>query len=206
MAERYADYSIMPRETHPAFSLQDRYASEIVSVCEYLCSLNIREATWNSGPWVDKFLRFAGMSEAAPWCTSVACWVLQEAATRAGATDDTCPDYPSGAKLARWALKHPGQCVIIRDAIDLQAGDVVIMGSTPAKARAIRRGRLRSGHTYIAGGMALGPEGRHPTFEGNTNAEGAREGDTFRRRVRAWTDPRVALAIRFLAIEPKGVA
>lgn len=208
MADRYIPFEQLATEVPPPPSpemLADQYASRIMEVCEHLCTLDIRETSWNSSPWIDTFLAHAGIRDPAPWCTSAACWVLQEAARRMGARDDTCPDLPSGAKLAQWALDHPDLCTIIWTARDLQAGDVVIRGATVAKTARIRRGSLASGHTYIAASIADGPHGMHRSFEGNTNEAGSREGDTFCARHRAWDDPLRAFAIRFKAIPAAGV-
>lgn len=206
MSERFSHYEIIPPAMpEPEAPLQDRFVREILLECERLCSLDVREVTWNRGPVIDRALRFVGILEPSPWCTAIACLVLQTAAINAGAEDDTCPDYASGAKLVRWALAHPELCDIVWHAEDLRPGDIGIMGATVAKAKRIARGSLASGHTVIIAGRA---EGRHrlaQTFEGNTNAAGSREGDTFCARHRSCADKRWVCGIRFRAVARKAV-
>lgn len=208
MSERFGQYEICPPAMpEPEVPLQERFVREILLECERLCSLDVREVAWNRGPVIDKALRFVGILEPSPWCTAIACLVLQTAAVNAGAVDDTCPDYASGAKLVRWALANPELCELVWEAEDLRPGDIGIMGATAAKAARIARGSLASGHTVIiAGRVAAGRHKLVPTFEGNTNAAGSREGDTFCARHRSVADERWVCGIRFRAVPRKVVA
>jgi len=183
------------QEPLPGVSLQWRYREAIREVAREC--VGVRELPGNRGPFVERVLRHVGILEPSPWCTAVACWILQEAALRIGC-DDTCPDLASGAKLWRWALEHPDLCTLVLDARELMPGDVVVMGSTEAKAARIRRGSLASGHTWIADSVEA--HGVHASAEGNTSPEGVREGQGFYRRQRAFTAPLVVGGIRFLAI------
>lgn len=195
MTERYVRAGVMPRETR---SPQQRFAEATLAVCRSL--VGTQEIGRNGGPAVEQFLRFVGIHEPSPWCTAVACWALNQAALAIGARGDTCPDFPSGAKLWRWALRHPLECVLV-DVDRIRPGDVVVMGSSLEKARRIRRGRLASGHTMIAASAVTcyGPL-MFDTYEGNTNPQGHREGQGFYARKRNWTDARLVGAIRFRPI------
>lgn len=167
--------------------------------------LGKREVGNNSGPFVDRLLRYVGIYRPAPWCTAAAVTILHEAAQHLGGVS-TCPRVASGAKLWRWAMRNPAKAERIRHAEDLRPGDVVIMGSTVAKADRIRRGRLASGHTWIAGSSATDKDGYHVSFEGNTNLGGSRDGQGFLSRTRTFADPRVVGGIRFQALYVPGVS
>jgi hypothetical protein len=180
------------------------YGDAIVDVA--ISYLGKREIGNNSGPFVDRLLRYVGIYRPAPWCTAAAVTILHEAAARLDGVS-TCPKAASGAKLWRWALRHPEACDIISEPEHLQAGDVVIMGATVRKADLIRLGKLASGHTWIAGSIASEIEGGgyHVSFEGNTNLGGSRDGQGFMSRTRTFIDPRVVGAIRFQALhQPRG--
>jgi hypothetical protein len=119
----------------------------------------------NNGVMVNKFNASCGLkpSDHAPWCASVAHY---------GYMVNGAPDRP-GAYSPSWYAKGR----VIPTAM-VQAGDVGLI-YFPSKGRyahvisAIERvnrsGRIVSSYT---------------TLEGNTNAMGSREGDSFARRVR----------------------
>lgn len=155
----------------------------------------------NRGAFVAACLRWAGFSDPVPWCTSFAVRCLHEAAKALG-LEVTCPTgkvAAAGAKLWQWVMRDQGlsrRGILILDPRDVRPGDILILGSNEASAKAIRRGSRRSGHTAVC----IGPvtdQGWVPTVEGNTNSGGSRDGDGVYTRSRPWHNPRTVGAIRF---------
>lgn len=195
--DAFPPIEVIPRESPPPLTLDQRYGSAIVSAARLL--VGKREQRGNRGPFVARLLRAVGILDPAPWCTAFAVDCCHVAAAAIGRRSN-CPRYASGAKLWRWALRHREDVDLVELAEDLRPGDVVILGATAAKAARIRAGRLASGHTYISTSAAYGPQGIHDTVEGNTDASGSRDGGGVEERIRAWSDPRLVGAIRFAAL------
>lgn len=116
----------------------------------------------NRGPEVDAYNRAAATALGSPWCASVAHW---------GYVKHGLP--ARGAYSPSW---HSKARVIPRDRA--QPGDIGLIWF-PAKGRyahtiaCIEAVRVRAGRVFEV-----------VTLEGNTNAQGSREGDQFARRVR----------------------
>lgn len=198
MADRYVSFESLPTEVPApptAEEVADIYASGVVKRAESY--IGVREKGRNRGPIIDRALAFVGVTEPAPWCTAIAVAIQHEGAADMG-FKSTCPKVASGAKLWRWAMKHPEAATIFSDFSSLRAGDIGIKGRTVLHAARIRAGRLAQGHTWTA--ATISADGRHGTLEGNTSPAGSREGDGFYRRSRSHEDPTFVGWVRFKAV------
>jgi hypothetical protein len=130
----------------------------------------------NRGPDVDRFNRAAKTALGSPWCASIAHYGYELVGLRG-----------RGAYSPSWFAKSR---VIARESV--AAGDMALV-YFPAKGR--------YAHTIACiESVRRNPAGRVTevvTLEGNTNAQGSREGDQFARRIRLadtltfvrWRDP-----------------
>lgn len=126
--------------------------------------VGIRELGRNRGPRVDQYIRAAGLDPergSYPWCVCFIQWCFQQAAKDLG-TESPLPRTASVHKLwaaapaCRTVRPYPGRIFLL----DHGAG---------------------TGHA----GLVEAVTGTHAvTVEGNTSADGAREGDGVFRRVR----------------------
>lgn len=179
------------------------YAANVLTVARSY--VGRRELPGNRGPFVSMLLTFTEWTQGpAPWCAAFVVYVLHQAAAELGLVS-TCPKHwkhaIGAARLWRFARAHPELCEMIYDDRDLRPGDVVVMGRDADDAIAIRNGRLRKGHVYLAATLCRGSYGWHGSIEGNTNAKGSRDGDRVAEKFdeRAFHDLRTVGGIRFFA-------
>ena len=60
----------------------------------YDSQIGIREQGTNSGPQIEKYLKYVGLAKGQPWCAAFVCWVLREAGVvnpRSGWSPDLFP-------------------------------------------------------------------------------------------------------------------
>jgi hypothetical protein len=138
-------------------------SEKLVQLAAYHCDvLKVREEPKgsNGGPWVDRYLKAAGIDFPAPWCASFITYLLKECGY------SKSPTHPAAvAGWARWAeATH-------RITTRPRRGDLFFLL-----------------HANGTGHMGIVLEARTDatlrTIEGNTNDDGAREGYSVCRRVR----------------------
>lgn len=140
--------------------------AEYVKVCQGLIGMKETPLGSNRGPIIDQANRMCGIpaSAQAPWCASIAHWSFAQLGAE---------DRP-GAWSPSWFLASRK----ITSAASIRPGDTALVWF-PSKRR--------FAHT-IAAIESVQSRGRAPaivtTLEGNTNAQGSREGDQFARRQR----------------------
>lgn len=121
----------------------------------------VREATnHNDGPWVEAIQRVTGNARGDPWCASAVTFVLDIAYRGRNPLKRTasCDLMLADARAKGWVVDEPA------------ANDIGFVMRTPTDAV----------HVFIvraAGRTAV------PTFEGNSNDDGAREGWGFVKRL-----------------------
>jgi hypothetical protein len=154
----------------------DPYAARLVATFRPMVGIHEQPMGSNRGPEVDRFNRAAKTALGSPWCASVAHYGYELNGLRG-----------HGAYSPDWFAKSR---VVPRDQV--RPGDMALVWF-PAKGR--------YAHTITAvESVRRNPAGRVQevvTLEGNTNAQGSREGDQFARRIRAadgltfvrWRDP-----------------
>ena len=118
----------------------------------------------NRGPMVDKYLAAVGLNPGFAWCMAFVYWCYQTAATGLHCAN---PLPRTGGVLACWNSIQPAKRITKAQAIAnpslIGPGAIGIMDFGGGK-----------GHAFIvasASGVAL------DTIEGNSNADGSREGD-----------------------------
>ena len=116
--------------------------------------LGLKEQKGNKGPNVAKYLQVGGLGEGYAWCAGFVCWCVEQVNRQTGLKSKL--KYSAGV-LAMYNQNKPLQVT------EPQRGDIFIM--------AFKNG---TGHTGIITGIQ--GDTIH-TIEGNTNDEGAREGD-----------------------------
>lgn len=138
-------------------------SEKLVQLAAYHCDeLKVREEPKgsNSGPWVDRYLRAAGVDFPAPWCASFVTYLLKQC------------DYahaPAGpAAVASWA--HWAEATH-RVTTNPRRGDLFFLLHADG-----------TGHMGIV--LEARPDVTIRTIEGNTNDDGSREGYEVVRRVR----------------------
>ncbi|MEA3211334.1 MAG: hypothetical protein QOE70_4391 [Chthoniobacter sp.] len=115
-----------------------------------------------------------------PWCAAFICWLVKEAILTGPVIAFKRPTTAGAWDFERWARDQSGRGVTLHKPKDIaaRAGDLVV-------------------YTYSHIGLAVGAEtaGRIPTIEGNTNADGGREGDGVYRKSRRVSDIRSLIRI-----------
>lgn len=158
----------------PAAAATRSFAAELVKVATQQAALGIRETSHNHGPGIEKFWTAtsygpAGYRNREPWCAAFLCWVVKQAAL--GHYGESPPfRLPRSAAVndwPAWAQSQPAWKVVKPSPV--KAGDIICWDFN---------GRDNSGGTHI--GLAISNEradGTFDTIEGNTNAEGSRDGN-----------------------------
>jgi hypothetical protein len=117
----------------------------------------------NCGPRVNEYKAATNLppTEAWPWCAAFVCWLVREAMTKDGGTYTFTRPKTAGAwDFENWSLKQDGSTQTKRaPGSDIQAGDIVI---------------FKFSHIGIA--VSKATDSTVETVEGNSNAEGSREG------------------------------
>ncbi len=119
----------------------------------------------NRGPEVDQYLTTVGLTPSAgnyPWCAAFVFWCFTRAANDLGGIPVKCPKTASVFRMLELAAGYRSQ------------------NATPGAIFVIDHGAGK-GHTGLV--VAVGPQNL-VTVEGNTNAEGGREGNCVAVRVR----------------------
>jgi uncharacterized protein (TIGR02594 family) len=127
--------------------------------------LGVREVGTNKGPRVEEYLGSVGLKGGFAWCSAFVYWCFSQ--TREPGKDIECP-RTAGA-LAMWEKAESHQ-----RRLTPTIGSVFVL----AKGKGL-------GHVGIV--EQIHEDGRVTSIEGNTNAEGSREGDCVARHT--W-DPR----------------
>lgn len=143
----------------------------------------------NRGPMVDKYLAAVGLKPGYAWCQAFVNWVYEEAAKQLGVPE---PVINTGGVLDCWnrtkpALKKSRQWVLANPRL-LLSGDQFML----------KIGTKGAGHTGIITGV-VEKKGAlwMTTIEGNTNAEGSREGYEVAARERLISAPALLGVIRY---------
>lgn len=134
--------------------------------------LGVREVGWNWGARVKEFLAAAGVFVPAPWCAALLTWALREA----GADRRKLPKYPASTYFW-WAWAK--DCGRLQSVYSGDRGDFVVGNSGSGHIVAIRAVLDNSD-----GDPRDGDFTHYSTLEGNTNAQGSREGHQVARRTR----------------------
>ena len=125
----------------------------------------------NCGPRVNEYKAATNLTatEAWPWCAAFVCWLVREAMAKEGGTYTFTRPKTAGAwDFENWSLKQDSSTETMRGpGSDIQPGDIVI---------------FKFSHIGIAVGNAA--DGIVETVEGNSNAEGSREGGGVFRQTR----------------------
>lgn len=128
--------------------------SQVVPVAQLFVGW-VRETTGqNDGPWVEAIQRTTGNKKGDPWCASFVNFVLDIAYRDLNPLPATasCDELLAAARAKGWVTEAP------------EPGDVFLVMKTPTDAI----------HTGIITGVT---PVSISTIEGNTNREGAREGN-----------------------------
>jgi hypothetical protein len=115
--------------------------------------IGVHERTKNSGPEIDKYLKFVGLGPGYPWCAAFVSWCINECEEKGHPTNFT----PSASVLQMWNFNKLKYRVNVP-----KPGDVFIMDFGKGK-----------GHTGFVKSVA---GFRIITIEGNSNLKGSREG------------------------------
>lgn len=169
------------------FSLEETEAEELpaglagATVLRAASQVGVREVGNNSGPEVDKYIKYGGGSLSADpaWCQFFAYWCSGKAAEGLG-KDTSSPK--TGGVVDCWLKSKYTESEQIwpyevqRGEKTVQPGDQMcrVRNSKPGDVEKVRMGQRVPGHT----GIVERVEGsKIYTIEGNTNAAGSREGD-----------------------------
>lgn len=125
----------------------------------------------NSSPYVDRILKRTGHKPGAPWCMA---WISDVGEQALGALWP-CPNTAGVMVLCDWAEK--AKCRYIATKVPAKVGDVIALWFPTMK---------RWAHVAIV--TAVSEDGKTvQTLEGNTNANGSREGWLVTRKTRTLT-------------------
>lgn len=169
----------------------------------YTSQIGVREKPANSGPQVEKYLKYVGLSNGNPWCAAFVCWVFGEVGVdnpRSGWSPDLFPGsriiYESGklkAESGKLLQKSPygksgwaeSRCACPSGA----GGGFCKMHSVTNKPVSPAAGDVFGLYFPEKGRIAhvgFVDEWQDPwviSVEGNTNVQGSREGDgVYRKR------------------------
>jgi len=129
---------------------------------------NPRGGNWGKvGDPVPEYLKSVGITFPASWCMAFVYWSVQQAANRLGLQN---PLMKTGGVLAGWAGRPRLQAKLPAP------GDIFIMDHGHGL-----------GHTGIV--ESIDADGTLHTIEGNTNADGSRNGYAVERKSRKQTKP-----------------
>lgn len=120
----------------------------------------------NSGPDVDVYLRSVGLGPGYPWCMAFVYYCVNKAAKQLGITN---PLLKTGSVLTQWN-ETTLRKLTNRDTGVLKPGDIFIMD--------FGGGNGHTGFVISVNGSVVN------TIEGNTNADGSREGYEVAKRER----------------------
>lgn len=147
--------------------------SQVVDVAKLFVGW-VRESTGkNDGPWVEAIQRTTGNTKGSPWCASFVNFVLDIAFRDM----NPLPCTASCDVLLQFATAHKLLTTTP------EPGDVFLVMNTPTDAT----------HTGIVSGIA---GDTISTIEGNTNREGAREGNG------VWARTRKRTGLAFINVIP----
>jgi len=163
-----SEYQVSRLGDEPALAMREAKLKNKVKQI-YDSQIGIREHGNNSGPAVEKYLAYTGLTKSNPWCAAFVCWVYGQAGVTNPRTGWSPSLFPSknviwdkkmaNAKRAISKEKHPTQA----DIFAIYFAD---------KGRIAHTGFIDSWDgTWLI------------TVEGNTNTQGSREGDgVYRKR------------------------
>ena len=146
--------------------------------------VGLREVTMNKAPFIAEFWKFTnykeGMQNKEPWCCAATVAIIQIADKE---TDDfnlaIPPVTASTAELLKWVQNPKHGCINFTP-------DDVLKGKFTPRAGDIVHYRPHLSHVGLMGQDYNG-DGFIRTLEGNTNADGSREGDGFYEKQRRLT-------------------
>lgn len=169
----------------PAPAVSSAAASDLIRVASAEADKKVREVGRNAGPDVERYLAAVGLKAGNPWCAAFVSWCYL---TSKGLPK--APKWCSGSAVSLYqaAKARKAVCVTPADAGfqgKVKPGMIWSRAQDAASAAAARKGTWCQGHTGIV--VAVDGGGFH-TIEGNTNAQGAREGDGVYRKLHKWSD------------------
>lgn len=142
-------------------------ARTVLEIAEF--RLGIKEVMRNRGPEIDEWLRRVGLDPLRheyPWCAAFLWCVVDDAASRLRIPNP----LPRGAKVMSMWRRSPSRLVSLMP----RPGSAFFHATRPNDPES-------SGHCgFVTGVTGTGID----TIEGNTNAEGSREGDRVARQTR----------------------
>jgi len=134
-----------------------------------LGEVGTKEKPSNSGPRIVEYQRATWLEGTGwPYCAAFVCWLVREAMARCEGLAFERPRTAGAWDFERWAREQAGKGVRLLNSGPVRRGDIVV---------------FKISHI----GLAVESEkaGRVVTVEGNTGAEGGREGDGVWRKSRA---------------------
>ena len=139
----------------------------------------------NTGKEVNAYLNSVGLRPGNAWCMAFVYWCFQQACEKLGVT--TVPVVHTAGVLDCWNRTKSSMKIMALEAKSrpslVQAGDQIIF-----------RHANNTGHTGI---VELVDGNSVHTIEGNTNADGGREGYEVLRKIRPLNDPHLMGFIRY---------
>lgn len=139
----------------------------VIAAAESQLALNIRETSNNHGPEIEKFWSACDYSEGyndrAPWCAAFVCWVIRAAGIF---SEQKRPKTAAAFGFEEWATDHGLK--VTKAPQSVRAGQIVVFSFS---------------HVAIAVSDS-DRNGNFQTIEGNTNPQGARDGNGVFRKVR----------------------
>lgn len=160
----------LTRDEKPAAqpAVAGRFADRLVRIAE--AEVGVREVPpdSNRGPRVEQFQQSTWLAGSGwPWCAAFVCWAVREA--MASEKFEWVRPQTAGAwDFERWAREQPGGLKLLRGSTPAKKGDILVYTFS---------------HIGIAAADMTG--GLVATIEGNTNAEGSREGGGVYRQTRS---------------------
>lgn len=147
--------------------------------------MKVKEVGNNAGTWVEKFLKSCGLAKGNPWCACMVNYCLDEAGYPKGLMGNRQyrPSFSRGRvkEWWKWALNEDRDITIE----DVEKGDLFLWVNANG-----------TGHTgWVVSAYKVLGVWFIKTIEGNTDADGSREGDGMYRKTR-----RVTSKIRFVRL------
>lgn len=159
----------------------------LVATCEHEAAQKVREVGgMNKGQRVEEYQRSVGLRPGDPWCAAFVAWCVMKSRGL-----DKPPKWCSGSAITTWhkGSKRAGDAFAVPTDADLPSkvkpGWVWVRAKDPKGAADASKGLWVQGHCGIV--VAVDAVGWH-TIEGNTNAQGARDGDGVYRKLHRWSE------------------
>lgn len=160
----------------------------LVATAEHEADLQVREeGGMNRGARVEQYQKIVGLRPGDPWCAAFVAWCVAKSRQA-----DSAPAWCSGSAITTWhrgarRAGAAGQATprLADFAAQVRPGWVWVRAKDPAGADLARAGTWVQGHCGIVVGV---DNVGFYTVEGNTNAQGARDGDGVYRKLHRWSD------------------